>query len=95
MMLNKRLRHHMPATYQIHVQGILDERWSDNLGGMTICITDQTSGDPVTILSGRLADQAALLGVLNTLHDLRLPLLSVECENWEEKTPDGEVAAEN
>ena len=36
---------------------------------------------PVTILSGRLLDQAGLLGVLNTLYDLRLPLLSVECED--------------
>jgi hypothetical protein len=33
----------------------------------------------VTILVGHLTDQAALSGVLNTLYDLRLPLLSVEC----------------
>jgi hypothetical protein len=32
----------------------------------------------VTILVGRLADQAALIGILNTLYDLGLPLLSVE-----------------
>jgi hypothetical protein len=82
----------MPATYQIRVQGILDDRWSNRLGGVTIT-TGQTSEAPVTSLSGRLVDQAALLGVLNTLHDLRLPLLSVEVEDWEEKTPDGEVAA--
>ena len=35
----------------------------------------------VTTLSGQLLDQSGLLGVLNTLHDLRLPLLSVECED--------------
>ena len=64
-------------------------------GRLTIRITDQTGGAPVTILSGRLVDQAALFGVLNTLHDRRLPLLSVECEGWEEETPDGEGAAEN
>ena len=83
-MTHKKLRPHMPATYQIHVQGMLDDSWSDNLGGVTITTTGQTSGAPVTILSGRLVDQAALLGVLNTLYDLRLPLLSVECEDWEE-----------
>jgi hypothetical protein len=32
----------------------------------------------VTVLAGHLADQAALSGVLNTLYDLHLPLLSVE-----------------
>jgi hypothetical protein len=30
------------------------------------------------MLIGRLADQAALLGVLNSLYELGLPLLSVE-----------------
>jgi hypothetical protein len=33
---------------------------------------------PLTILVGRLQDQAALSGVLNTLYDLRMPLLSAE-----------------
>jgi hypothetical protein len=50
---------------------------------MTINATGQDSEAPVTTLSGRLLDQAALCGVLNTLHDLRLPLLAVECEDWE------------
>jgi len=34
---------------------------------------------PVTILMGRLIDQAALIGVINSLYDLGCPLLSVEC----------------
>ncbi len=33
----------------------------------------------ITSLEGTLIDQAALFGVLMALHDLRLPLLSVEC----------------
>jgi hypothetical protein len=36
-------------------------------------------GSPETELSGRLLDQAALFGVLVTLYDLGLPLLSVAC----------------
>jgi hypothetical protein len=32
-----------------------------------------------TVLVGRLADQSSLSGVLNTLHDLNLPVLSAEC----------------
>jgi len=36
-------------------------------------------GGVETVLSGRLADQAALIGVFNTLYELHLPVLSVEC----------------
>ena len=81
-MMNKGLRLHMPATYRIRVQGHLDESWSDRLGGMTITTTE-ADGTPVSILTDRLRDQAALLGVLNTLYDLQLPLLSVECQSYE------------
>jgi hypothetical protein len=34
---------------------------------------------PVTTLTGVLIDQAALIGVINSLHDSGCPLLSVEC----------------
>jgi len=72
-----------PATYRIRVQGSLDESWADRLGGMAI--TAETAGGklPVTILVGHLTDQAALSGILNTLYELHLPLLSVE--NLDEK----------
>lgn len=68
----------MSASYRIRIKGHLPKRWSDRLGGMTITIDDQAGEAPVTTLSGWLRDQAALLGVLNTLYDLRFPLLSVE-----------------
>jgi hypothetical protein len=32
----------------------------------------------MTILTGEMVDQTALLGVLNTLYDLHLPIVSVE-----------------
>ena len=67
-----------PATYRIRVQGRLDQSWSDQLNGMAITHTGASDKMPVTILIGHLKDQAALSGVLNTLYDLRLPLLSVE-----------------
>jgi len=72
-----------PATYRIRIQGKLDPNWEDRLGGMAI--TADTAADklPVTILVGHLADQAALSGVLNSLYELHLPLLSVE--NLDEK----------
>jgi hypothetical protein len=65
------------GSYAIRVQGRLDATWSDQLGGMRITVAG-SGRHSVTILVGRLTDQAALLGVLNTLYELGLPLLSVE-----------------
>lgn len=69
-----------PATYCIRVIGYLDENWSDRLGGMKIDSASQPGKKAVTTLSGPLIDQAALYGVLKALYDLRMPLLSVECQ---------------
>ena len=66
-----------PAIYEIVVTGHLDARWSSRLGGMRI-VNQRGPGGAVTILNGSVADQAALLGVLNTLHAIGLPLRSVE-----------------
>jgi hypothetical protein len=72
-----------PATYRIRVQGSLDDSWADRLGGMAITADTTVDKLPVTILVGHLVDQAALSGILNTLYELHLPLLSVE--NLDEK----------
>lgn len=67
------------VNYQISVQGNLDPRWSGRLGGLAITTSFQLTepGAPVTQLAGRLEDQAALFGVLNTLYQLHLPLISI------------------
>ncbi len=66
-----------PCTYRIQVQGKIDPSWSDRLEGMTISYTPDWLNSPVTTLEGEIADQAALLGILNTLYELRLSILSV------------------
>jgi hypothetical protein len=71
-----------PATYQISVQGLIDPDWSDRLGGMTIGLVTEEACPPVTTLKGELSDQAALAGVLNTLYELHLPVLSVLCLSY-------------
>lgn len=68
-----------PATYQIGILGILDPKWSDYYGGMTIKHESEPNRGAITILTGQLTDQAALLGVLNSLYDFGCPILSVEC----------------
>jgi hypothetical protein len=60
------------------VQGHLDDSWSDRLGGMVITRAFTADKQPMTILIGRLMDQAALCGVLNALYDLHLSVISVE-----------------
>ena len=67
-----------PAIYRIRVRGILDKLWSDYSRGMTIEIESDAHQHAVTILTGRLVDQSALVGVLNSLHDMGCPILSVE-----------------
>ena len=66
-----------PATYCILVKGTLREDWSDRLGGMSITNRTQGEHETVTELVGQLLDQAALAGVLETLYELHLPILSV------------------
>jgi hypothetical protein len=72
-----------PATYQIMVQGRVDPNWSDLMSGMAICLTISETNPPVTTLQGELSDQTALHGVLNSLYELHLPILSVHCISYQ------------
>lgn len=67
-----------PANYQISVQGRIDSSWSDRLEGMTISLTPGEKDKSITTLVGVLSDQAALAGVLNTLYELHMAVLSVK-----------------
>jgi hypothetical protein len=60
-------------TYEIHLQGRLDPRWTAWFDGMTLTALD----DGTTVIHGQVIDQAALHGLLARLRDLGLPLLSV------------------
>jgi hypothetical protein len=66
-----------PATYQINVQGRIDPEWSDRMAGMKIRSSLEQKTPPITTLEGEVSDQAALLGVLNSLYELHLPIISV------------------
>jgi hypothetical protein len=68
----------LPATYQIVVLGQVDPLWSDRLEGMAICQDLAAAGKYITTLEGELSDQSALTGVLNTLYELHLTVLSVQ-----------------
>lgn len=61
-----------PARYQIRVDGVLDSCWATWFEGLRV----HAEGTQ-TVLSGLVADQAALHGVLTRLRDLGLCLVSV------------------
>jgi len=66
-----------PAAYRICVQGRLEADWSDWLGGLDISVETGCDGEAITWLSGPIADQARLRGILCRLWDLNLALLSL------------------
>lgn len=65
--------HGESGLYEIRLKGHLDDRWSDWFGGLTIIL--DVNGD--TLLTGPVVDQAALHGLLKTVRDLGMPLVSV------------------
>ena len=62
-----------PVHYEITVQGVLGPRWSDWFDGLLLT----SDADGRTTITGPVADQAALHGLLTRIRDLGLPLLTV------------------
>lgn len=63
-----------PQAYEIRLKGHLDHRWAEWFEGLEVTLEDEGE----TLLTGLLADQAALHGLLRRVRDLGLPLLSVK-----------------
>ena len=59
--------------YEIQVKGYLDARWNGLFEGMTIAWKNN-----VTTISGMVADQAALHGLLARVRDYGLVLISIK-----------------
>jgi hypothetical protein len=64
---------HGAGRYEIRLKGHLGSRWAARFDGMTL--TAQADG--TTLIEGPVVDQAALHGLLRTLRDIGLPLISV------------------
>ena len=62
----------MPERYEIRVEGVLHEGWSTWFEGLQVS-PDGTQ----TVITGQLADQSALHGVLARIRDLGMRLISV------------------
>lgn len=66
-------KHSQEPCYEIRLKGHLDNRWSEWFENLTITL----EADNTTLLSGTIADQAALHGLLKKIRDLGIQLISV------------------
>ena len=64
---------HTSERYEIRLKGHLDARWADWFAGLSFI----HASDGTTMLAGPVVDQAALYGLLRTVRDHGLPLVSV------------------
>jgi hypothetical protein len=60
--------------YTIFVEGVLDTTWSEWFDGMAI----RHGSDDTTVISGHVADQAALHRVIRKIRDLGVTLISIQ-----------------
>ena len=65
--------HDESGLYEIRIKGHLHGRWADRLGDVVITLEDNGN----TLLICPVIDQAALHGLLKTVRDLGMPLVSV------------------
>ena len=70
----QRLTLGQPAFYQIEVQTVLTGCCAEMFSELTV---DAHHEQGITMLSGPVADQSALHGLLTRIRDLGLPLISV------------------
>jgi hypothetical protein len=63
----------MASTYEFRVGGHLDAHWTGLLGGLAV----EHLPDGTSTLTGPMADQAQLHGVLVVLRDIGAPLVSL------------------
>ena len=67
-----------PALYRITVLGQLDTRLAGRLSDLHMGVEHNTQGQIISVLSGELQDQAALIGVLVQLYNRGHCLLAME-----------------
>ena len=68
----------IPATYRICVTGGLESSWAERLWGMVSSPVEKSGEPEQTALVGEVADQAALVGIINALYNSGHTVMSVE-----------------
>ncbi len=65
------------ACYEIRVLGRVTDDWLNRLGNMH-CKSEMYGDKPVSVLVGEVRDQAELAGILSSLYELHLTLISLQ-----------------
>lgn len=68
----------MSATYRICVIGVLESKMAERFWGMTSAPVIQTDELQQTALVGKVADQTALVGIINALYNGGHTVVSIE-----------------
>lgn len=68
------------AVYRITVNGTLTKNWTERFSGAAVSLQHNSKGNPYTTLTCQIKDQSELLGILNWLCNLQLPLMEVTLE---------------
>ena len=77
-MMGETIHFSTPGNYRIEVRGHLQPGWSNRFGSLQVITPLQKPDVAITSLQGIVHDQAELAGILNTLYELHMPLLSVQ-----------------
>ena len=67
-----------PATYRIRIMGVLESDLAERFWGMTSSTVEKIGEKEQTVLVGEVADQAALVGIINALYNSGHTVVSVE-----------------
>lgn len=70
---NGKMEPDQPQVYQVRLQGHLGDQWTNWFEGLTITLEENGQ----TVLTGSVADQSALYGLLKKVRDLGISLVSV------------------
>ena len=74
-----KLNMYAPAVFASRIQGEIGEYRAEYFGARTISTEWGEAGFPVTVLTTEPLDQAGLVGLINHVNMLGLPLVPVEC----------------
>lgn len=75
---SRKLTMYEPVVFQISVQGELAESWCDYFSARSIAVERSVGGNVVTTLVSEPVDQGTLVGLINSLNTLGIPVISVE-----------------
>lgn len=82
---NGKNAHTQPGFYLIMVHGWIDQSWREWLNGMSLTPIGHDRDVGLTILSGWIADQASLRGIMNHIWDLNLSIITLQSFNPPDK----------